>query len=112
MIAFPEGLSFGGFPSLFDGVWEMNPTLTVRTTGPAPAQRRAAVVAAAKHPRATHHKHKKHAHVQGRPARKGAGPSEDGAGPPAEEHVRGLRKLAMDLKSWLYEWTKTGYEPL
>jgi len=90
--------------------------LAVRATCPAPAQRKAAVIATAKHPRATHNKHKKQAHVQGRPARKGVGPTgvgDDGPpGPPVDEHVHGLKKLALDLKSWLYEWTKSGYEPL
>ena len=32
--------------------------------------------------------------------------------PPADAHVHGLEKLALNLKSWLYEWTKSGYEPL
>ena len=87
--------------------------LAVRTTSPASVQRRAAVIAGAKHPHPTHHKHRKQARVQGRPAQKGGRPAEArGAGPPATKHVRGLEKLALDLKSWLYEWTKSGYEPL
>ena len=92
----------------------------VPTTSSPPAQRRAAVIAGAKHPHTAHHKHahahahKNQARVQGRPVQKGARPAEarDAAGPPAHAHVHGLEKLALNLKSWLYEWTKSGYEPL
>ena len=92
----------------------------VPTTSSPPAQRRAAVIAGAKHPHTAHHKHahahahKNQARVQGRPVQKGARPAEarDAAGPPADAHVHGLEKLALNLKSWLYEWTKSGYEPL
>ena len=52
--------------------------------------------------------------MQGRPVQKGARPAEarDAAGPTADAHVHGLEKLALNLKSWFYEWTKSGYEPL
>jgi len=82
----------------------------------ATTSRRAAVIAGAKHPHTAHHKHahKNQARVQGRPVQKGARPAEarDAAGPTADAHVHGLEKLALNLKSWFYEWTKSGYEPL
>lgn len=80
------------------------------------SQRRAAVIVAVKHPRATHHKHKRQPIVHKRLQKDGhQGMDTTEAAteePPAEEHVHGLKKLALDLKSWLYAWTETGYEPL
>ena len=86
---------------------------------------RTAVIAGVKHPRGTTHSHRKHPYQKrthhqrtvdqevSAPAEESGGPGSSGSSEPGhEEHVHGLQKLALDLKTWLYAWTKSGYEPL
>lgn len=75
---------------------------------------RKGVIVAVRHSSRPTHKvhHKKPAQLVKRPPKRPENVEEVQTADDEPEHLDRLHKALLDLKSWLYAWTETGYEPL
>jgi hypothetical protein len=77
-----------------------------------PGKSRTAVIAAVKGHRATHHAHKRKHNEKRHPSRRETALDEEADEVCHPKREGRLVQMMNRVKSWLYAWTETGYEPL